>query len=281
MKKLLYLKHIKIENEEEKIKLDLPLTPSTPTTQPPEIEQLWRDTAHLYAKTSSALDTPHIYEPTHYFNSPSIADLLTPNHLLRRDSTLSNFCLDFPSPGFHVRSSSFTHSPTSSFSSPRRTSLVDENSGPITYELFMKQQNQFNSHRYINELLTQTYDKNLVNNQLTDLKCPLPEPIKTLKIPMKRKAKGTNTVFKCSYADCEKTFTKISVLRSHERKHAGIKPFACTWPDCGWSFARSDELTRHFRKHTGVKPYACQLCERRFARSDHLSLHMKSHLAKK
>lgn len=240
-----------------------------------------RDTAHLYAKTSSTLDTPHIYEPTNYFNSPIVADLLTPNQLMRRDPTLSNFCPDFPTPNLLVRSNSFHHSPTSSFTSLRRTSLIDENSGPTTYESFIKQQNQFNAHRYISDLLAQSYEKDIINNSPMELQFPLPQPTTPLKISMKRKPKGTNTIYKCPYADCEKTFTKISVLRSHERKHAGIKPFACTWPDCGWSFARSDELTRHFRKHTGVKPYACQLCERRFARSDHLSLHMKSHLSKK
>lgn len=32
MKKLLYLKHVKMENEDEKCKVNLPLTPSTPST---------------------------------------------------------------------------------------------------------------------------------------------------------------------------------------------------------------------------------------------------------
>lgn len=91
------------------------------------------------------------------------------------------------------------------------------------------------------------------------------------------KDKTEEKIYHCTFADCNKVYSKSSHLKAHLRRHTGEKPFECTWPGCGWRFSRSDELARHKRSHSGIKPYQCKLCEKRFSRSDHLSKHLKVH----
>ncbi|XP_058170161.1 zinc finger protein 493-like [Anopheles ziemanni] len=83
--------------------------------------------------------------------------------------------------------------------------------------------------------------------------------------------------FRCSFVDCEKTYTRMCHLRAHELLHNGALPFRCPWETCNAAFARSFELSRHRRKHTGERKFVCHICQQAFMRSDHLSSHVKRH----
>lgn len=119
-----------------------------------------------------------------------------------------------------------------------------------------------------NSLLTQTSLLNSV--KMRNIKAPTPRT-------SVNKDKTEEKIYHCTYAGCNKVYSKSSHLKAHLRRHTGEKPFECTWPGCGWRFSRSDELARHKRSHSGIKPYQCKICEKKFSRSDHLSKHLKVH----
>ena len=79
--------------------------------------------------------------------------------------------------------------------------------------------------------------------------------------------------YKCE--TCEKCFSRLDNLRSHEGIHTdtGEKPFKCE--TCEKCFIKSDHLKTHERIHTGEKPYQCKNCTLSFAASSNLRAHEK------
>ena len=92
--------------------------------------------------------------------------------------------------------------------------------------------------------------------------------IKSVRRQVKSKAPHTCCV-------CDRQFSKVSNLYSHQRTHCGIKPYTC--PTCNKAFGRKSNLTEHSRIHTGERPYKCEVCVATFASSRTLANHSRIH----
>jgi uncharacterized Zn-finger protein len=54
------------------------------------------------------------------------------------------------------------------------------------------------------------------------------------------------------------------------------KRYRCTHAQCTKSFKRNEHLARHILTHSGVKPFVCTRCPRNFSRLDTLQRHQRS-----
>jgi len=104
----------------------------------------------------------------------------------------------------------------------------------------------------------------------------------SLEVPSRRRSKSVskhkddaNTIYKCEFPGCNKTFTRPYNLSSHARTHTSERPFLCPYPTCDKAFARQHDRNRHAKLHSGIKPHVCQNCGKAFARTDALNRHLK------
>ena len=72
-----------------------------------------------------------------------------------------------------------------------------------------------------------------------------------------------------------KDLSEQSLLKLHEFKHTGNKPYACG--SCSKGFVQANILKLHEFKHTGNKPYACRICGTCFTIAAHLEQHVKNY----
>ncbi|XP_065194259.1 zinc finger protein 43-like [Sycon ciliatum] len=84
-------------------------------------------------------------------------------------------------------------------------------------------------------------------------------------------------LFKCKV--CDKTFNRRFHLVSHGRIHSGEKPFTCKY--CPKSFSRKYNLTVHERIHNEEKPFKCDHCDQGFSDSSNLRVHKRTHTGEK
>ena len=111
-------------------------------------------------------------------------------------------------------------------------------------------------------------------NTLDDISYKNDQPSKIVnELPtFKKKA-----LFSCS--KCDKNFTRVEVLKTHERIHTGEKPFTCS--KCDKKFTQAGDLKRHERIPTGEKPFTCSKCDKKFSESGSLKKHEKIHTGEK
>ncbi|KIK68994.1 hypothetical protein GYMLUDRAFT_91402 [Collybiopsis luxurians FD-317 M1] len=90
---------------------------------------------------------------------------------------------------------------------------------------------------------------------------------------------NTKKRYQCTFAGCEKAYTKPSRLVEHTRSHTGERPFVCS--TCQKSYFRESHLQAHARSHLPAsdKSLACTLpnCHKRFWTRQHLRRHVDWH----
>ncbi|KAJ3550941.1 hypothetical protein NMY22_g112 [Coprinellus aureogranulatus] len=90
---------------------------------------------------------------------------------------------------------------------------------------------------------------------------------------------NTKRRYHCTFAGCDKAYSKPSRLEEHERSHTGERPFVCE--TCKKSYLRETHLQAHVRSHLpeSSRPLACDHkdCPKRFWTQQHLKAHQDWH----
>lgn len=82
---------------------------------------------------------------------------------------------------------------------------------------------------------------------------------------------------------CNKKFNHIRYLRTHMKRHEGIKKHQC--PTCGWRFFESNTLKDHMETHKEASKrryrFTCDYCGQRYISKANFSDHLNKHTGEK
>ena len=62
-----------------------------------------------------------------------------------------------------------------------------------------------------------------------------------------RRHNGETNVYKCNYANCNKSFATTTSFRYHEESHSEARPYLCH--ECSKAFKSKRHLIQHFKTH--------------------------------
>ncbi|XP_058819801.1 zinc finger protein 585B-like [Topomyia yanbarensis] len=95
-------------------------------------------------------------------------------------------------------------------------------------------------------------------------------------VSQRKKAK-TGHRHTCS--SCGMQFKSLTLLKDHENKHLGIKPYECEI--CSKTFGSKNILTNHMIVHQASRPFSCEICGKTFARKRNYKDHSMTHTNEK
>ena len=82
---------------------------------------------------------------------------------------------------------------------------------------------------------------------------------------------------------CSKKFNHIRYLRTHMKRHEGIKKHEC--PTCGWRFFESNTLKDHMETHKEASKrryrFTCEYCGQKYISKANFSDHLNKHTGEK
>ncbi|XP_053695600.1 zinc finger protein 420-like [Sabethes cyaneus] len=80
-------------------------------------------------------------------------------------------------------------------------------------------------------------------------------------------------------SSCGMQFKSLALLKDHENKHLGIKPYECEL--CSKTFGSKAILKNHMTVHQDSRPFSCEFCGKTFARKRNYKDHSMTHTDEK
>lgn len=75
-----------------------------------------------------------------------------------------------------------------------------------------------------------------------------------------------------SCLDCDKIFKTLSLLRYHQRRHTGEKPYVCVYKHCAKRFSLSQTLYKHLDAHAIQKTEGPVSCTKKKRKGEHYKI---------